>query len=375
MSETDESAVNESAPVEDAEAIDEEPSPAADDAGDESSEADLTELVKGDPETDAGTDADRYAPLEVEGVRKEFGGITAVDGVSFDVEEGTLTGLIGPNGAGKTTTVECALGLRRPDAGTVRVLGMDPQAGGAELYRRVGAQLQDAALPDRLTVREALDLFASFYPATTDRDALLDRWGLADKRDTAFEALSGGQKQRLFVALALVHDPELVVLDEISTGLDPEARRATRTLIRNIQEQGTTVVLVTHFMDEAEALCDRVALLNQGRCVALDAPSALVDRLDASYRVQFALPSSFDPAPLRALNGVHAVEAFDGTVAVRGGDDLLTTVVRHLSEREVTPRDLHAERATLEDVFLALTDETASARASAPSSPETISHA
>ena len=313
--------------------------------------------------------------LTIDSLRKTYGDTVAVDDLSLTVQAGEVFGLIGPNGAGKTTTVECALGLRRPDAGTVRVLGMDPQAGGAELYRRVGAQLQDAALPDRLTVREALDLFASFYPATTDRDALLARWGLADKRDTAFEALSGGQKQRLFVALALVHDPELVVLDEISTGLDPEARRATRTLIRNIQEQGTTVVLVTHFMDEAEALCNRVALLNQGRCVALDAPSALVDRLDTSYRVQFALPSSFDPAPLRALNGVHAVEAFDGTVAVRGGDDLLTTVVRHLSEREVTPRDLHAERATLEDVFLALTDETASARASAPSSPETISHA
>jgi ABC-2 type transport system ATP-binding protein len=313
--------------------------------------------------------------LTIDSLRKTYGDTVAVDDLSLTVQKGEVFGLIGPNGAGKTTTVECALGLRRPDAGTVRVLGMDPQAGGAALYQRVGAQLQDAALPHRLTVREALDLFASFYPATTDRDALLDRWGLADKRDTVFENLSGGQKQRLFVALALVHDPELVVLDEISTGLDPEARRATRDLIRDIQEQGTTVVLVTHFMDEAEALCDRVALLDRGRCVALDAPSALVDRLDASYRVRFALPSSFDPAPLRALDGVHAVEVADGTVAVRGDDDLLTTVVRHLSERGVTPSDLHAERATLEDAFLTLTDETASTRASAPSSPETISHA
>ena len=309
--------------------------------------------------------------LIIDSLHKTYGDTVAVDDLSLAVRKGEVFGLIGPNGAGKTTTVECALGLRRPDAGTVRVLGMNPQAGGAALYRRVGAQLQDAALPDRITVREALDLFASFYPATTDRDALLDRWGLAGKRNTAFEALSGGQKQRLFVALALVHDPELVVLDEISTGLDPEARRATRTLIRDIQEQGTTVVLVTHFMDEAEALCDRVALLNQGRCVALDAPSALVDCLDASYRVQFAAPPSFDPAPLRALDGVHAVEAADGTVAVRGGDDLLTTVVRHLSERGVTPSDLHAERATLEDAFLALTDEASASPRTTPS-PSTI---
>jgi ABC-2 type transport system ATP-binding protein len=313
--------------------------------------------------------------LTIDSLRKTYGDTVAVDDLSLTVQKGEVFGLIGPNGAGKTTTVECALDLRRPDAGAVRVLGMNPQASGTALYRRVGAQLQDAALPDRITVREALDLFASFYPTTTDRDALLGRWGLAEKRNTAFEALSGGQKQRLFVALALVHDPDLVVLDEISTGLDPEARRHTRDLIREVQAQGTTVVLVTHFMDEAEALCDRVALLNQGRCVALDSPSALIERLDASYRVRFARPPSFDPAPLRALEGVHAVEAADGTVAVRGGDDLPTTVVRHLSERGVTPRDLHAERATLEDAFLTLTDETASARASASSFPENISHA
>jgi ABC-2 type transport system ATP-binding protein len=308
--------------------------------------------------------------LTIDSLRKTYGDAVAVDDLSLTVEEGEVFGLIGPNGAGKTTTVECALGLRRPDAGTIRVLGRDPQAGGAALSRRVGTQLQDAALPARLTVREALDLFASFYPTTTDRDALLDRWGLADRRNTAFEALSGGQKQRLFVALALVHDPELVVLDEISTGLDPEARRATRTLIRDIQAQGTTVVLITHFMDEAEALCDRVALLNRGRCVALGAPSALIDRLDTSYRVQFVLPSSFDPAPLRALDGVHAVETAEGTATVRGDDDLLTTVVHHLSRRGITPSNLHAERATLEDAVVALTDHAAAApRASSPPQP------
>jgi len=295
--------------------------------------------------------------LSFQSLRKTYGSTVAVDDLSLEVEVGEIFGLIGPNGAGKTTTVECALGLRRPDAGTVRVLGMDPQqAPSGQFYRRVGAQLQEAALPDRITVREALDLFASFYPETTDRDALLDRWGLADKRDASFDALSGGQKQRLFVALALVHEPDLVVLDEISTGLDPEARQSTRGLICELRAEGTTVVLVTHFMDEAQALCDRVAMMHQGRCVALDTPDALIDRLDASHRVRFAAPSPFDPDRLRATDGVERVNVTDGRVEVRGGDDLLTTVVRHLADQNITPDDLHAERATLEDVFLTLTD-------------------
>jgi ABC-2 type transport system ATP-binding protein len=298
------------------------------------------------------------AALSIQSLRKTYGSTVAVDDLSLTVEDGEIFGLIGPNGAGKTTAVECALGLRRPDAGTVRVLGMDPQqASGPAFYRRVGAQLQDAGLPDRLTVREAVGLFASFYPATPDPDALLARWGLADKRDAAFDALSGGQKQRLFVALALVHDPDLVVLDELSTGLDPDARRATRGLIQDIRERGTTVILVTHFMDEAEALCDRVALMHRGRCVACAPPAALVDRLDASYRVHFAAPPNFDPEPLRTVDGVQSVQVSDNRVAVRGGDDLLTTVVRHLADQNVTPSDLHAERATLEDVFLTLTSD------------------
>ncbi len=300
--------------------------------------------------------------LSLQSLRKTYGSTVAVDDLSLEVETGEIFGLIGPNGAGKTTAVECALGLRQPDAGSVRVLDMDPQqASPAQFYGRVGAQLQEAALPDRITVQEALDLFASFYPETTDRSALLDRWGLADKRDAAFSTLSGGQKQRLFVALALVHDPDLVVLDEISTGLDPEARRSTRDLLREVQAAGTTVILVTHFMDEAQALCDRVAMVHQGRCVALDTPEALIDRLDASYRVRFTAPPTFDPAPLRAVDGVRTVTADDDHVQVHGGDDLLTTVVRHLAEQGITPDDLHAERATLEDVFLTLTSDRSSA--------------
>jgi len=296
--------------------------------------------------------------LAINGLRKAYGSTVAVDDLSLEVETGEIFGLIGPNGAGKTTAVECALGLRRPDAGTVRVLGMDSQQAARDpFYRRVGAQLQEAALPDRITVREALDLFASFYPATTDPATLLDRWGLADKHDAAFGTLSGGQKQRLFVALALVHDPDLVVLDEISTGLDPEARRGTQELLREVRASGTTVLLVTHFMDEAQALCDRVAMMDDGQCVALDAPQALIDRLDASYRVWFDAPPNFDPSPLRTANGIQGVEIMDGHVQTRGGEDLLTTVVHRLADADMTPNDLHAERATLEDVFLALTNE------------------
>lgn len=306
--------------------------------------------------------------LTLDSLRKTYGSTVALDDLSLTVEEGEIFGLIGPNGAGKTTAVECALGLRHPDAGTVRVLGMDPQRTSShQFYRRVGAQLQEAALPDRITVREAVNLFSSFYPTTTDRKVLLDRWGLADKQDASFDDLSGGQKQRLFVALALMHDPELVILDEISTGLDPDARKNTRTLLREVQTAGTTVILVTHFMDEAQALCDRVAMLTRGRCIALNTPAALIDRLDASYRVRFDAPPDFDSAGLHTLNSVQYVETSNGDVQTWGSEDLLTTVVRHLAEQDINPDNLHAERATLEDVFLTLTSDL-------PHSPETSPH-
>ena len=295
--------------------------------------------------------------ISVQNLRKNYGATVAVDDLSLEIAQDEIFGLIGPNGAGKTTTVECLLGLRQPDAGTVRVLGRDPQTESAALAPRIGAQLQDAALPPRLTVAEALTLFGSFYADTRDPDALLDRWGLADERTTAFEDLSAGQQQRLFVILAFLHDPDLVVLDEISTGLDPEARHATRDLIRELRAEGTTVVLVTHFMDEAQALCDRVALLHEGRCVAFDTPKALIDRLDAPYRVRFAAPSNFDPTALRTTTGVQHVSTADGHVEVRGTDDLLPNVVQHLTDQGHTPDDLHAERATLEEVFLTLTDD------------------
>lgn len=224
--------------------------------------------------------------VEVTDLRKRYGDVTAVDGVSLSVARGEVFGVVGPNGAGKTTTVECIAGLRRPDSGRVRVLGLDPVADAAAVRARVGVQLQQAALPDRLRVGEAVRMFASAYGRLDQVDALLDHWGLEAKRRAAFASLSGGQRQRLFIALALLGEPQIVVLDELTTGLDPAARRETWKLVRRLREGGTTVVLVTHAMDEAEALCDRLAVIMAGRVVAVGAPQEVRGRhasLEAAY--------------------------------------------------------------------------------------------
>jgi len=214
--------------------------------------------------------------IEVSNLRKQYGDHLAVADVSFDVAEGEIFGIVGPNGAGKTTTVECVDGMRRPDAGTVRVLGLDPSRDRAQLHHLVGIQLQESQLPGRLKVWEALDLYSSFYARPADWRELMADMGLADKRNTVFSKLSGGQKQRLSIALALVGNPRVAVLDELTTGLDPQARRDTWQLIRSVRDRGVTVVLVTHFMDEAERLCDRLAVINAGRVAALDTPAALI---------------------------------------------------------------------------------------------------
>jgi len=296
--------------------------------------------------------------LHIDGLRKSYDGTPAVDGLSLTVERGEIFGLIGPNGAGKTTTVECALGLRAPDAGAIRMLGLDPRAQGRRLRQRIGVQLQDAALPARLTVREAVRLFAALYDDAADPDRLLTTWGLADKRDAAFGDLSGGQQQRLFITLALINNPDLVVLDEISTGLDPDARRATRDLIRTIREQGTTVVLVTHFMDEAEALCDRVAMLVDGRRAALGTPAGLVEAHAPAARVQFTPPPDFDAGLLDALDVVARVERSNGRITAYGHGPLLARVAQRLDDHGVTPPDLAHRRPTLDDVFSALAGST-----------------
>ncbi|MEU0570297.1 ABC transporter ATP-binding protein [Nonomuraea sp. NPDC005983] len=226
--------------------------------------------------------------IEIDGLRKSYKAGKAVDGVSLRVERGEIFGIVGPNGAGKTTVVECASGLRRPDSGTLRVLGLDPQTNRRELLQHIGAQLQEAALPDAIKVSEALRMYASFYDRPADWRALMDEWGLADKKRASFASLSGGWKQRLFIALALVGNPEVVFLDELTTGLDPSARRTTWGLIRDMRKRGITVVLVTHFMDEAEALCDRIAIIDQGRVIAEGGPSELIakgrsDSLEGAY--------------------------------------------------------------------------------------------
>ncbi len=299
--------------------------------------------------------------IHVEHLRKTYGRTVAVDDISFDVGRGEIFGIVGPNGAGKTTAVECAMGLRQPDRGAVSVLGLDPRRQGSELRERIGAQLQKAALPDRIKVWEALDLFASFYRRAVDWQPLLEQWGLAEKRNAAFASLSGGQRQRLFIALALLNDPELVFLDELTSGLDPQARRATWDLVRAIRARGATVVLVTHFMDEAERLCDRVAIVDRGKVVALDTPEHLIrglraDSADtAGSAVRFTAADGFRPDWLEAVAGVRTVARLGDEVTVRGDGPLMARVAAALAERQLSPPDLRTEQATLEDVFLALT--------------------
>lgn len=293
--------------------------------------------------------------IEVKNLRKQYGSTVAVDNISFTVQQGEIFTIVGPNGAGKSTTVESIMGLRQPDQGTIRVLGLDPQKNEHELRQRIGIQLQQAALPERLKVWEALSLYSSFYDKTLPWEKLLADWGLAEKRNSNFKNLSGGQKQRLFIALALLNDPELVFLDELTTGLDPQARRATWDAVRAIRDQGKTVVLVTHFMDEAEELADRIAIIDQGNIVALDTPQALIQNLHAETRVRFTNYNGYDPQTLRTVTGVTAVEQRGKQVIVEGNGALLAHVATALAEHNITPTDLRVEQANLEDVFLALT--------------------
>ncbi len=305
--------------------------------------------------------------VQVEGLRKTYGRTVAVEDVSFEVRAGEIFGMVGPNGAGKTTTIECLEGLRRPDAGRVRVLGADPQQEGQTLCLRAGMQLQQSNLPDRMRVWEALDLYASFYPRAADWKTLLSQLGLEEKRNTPFAKLSGGQKQRLFIALALLPDPQLVFLDELTTGLDPQARHAIWDLVRDVRSRGKTILLTTHFMEEAERLCDRVAILDRGRIVALDTPAALIRSLGAEERVVFTLAGTLDgnlPAGFeKALSGMVRLEVRGERVTVyrkSGGKHgrtvpLVSEVVSLLGGQGVPFRDLRTEQPNLEDVFLSLT--------------------
>jgi len=294
--------------------------------------------------------------IQVSGLRKRYGATLAVDGVSFDVQDGEIFGLIGPNGAGKTTTMECVEGVRTQDEGRVSVLGLDPVRDAYALQLRVGVQLQEAQLQKRIKVREAVALWASLYKAPVDPRALLEQLGLGDKRDAWFMTLSGGQKQRLFIALALINDPELVFLDELTTGLDPQARRAIWDLVRGIRARGKTVFLTTHLMEEAERLCDRVAIIDHGRIIDIDSPAALVRRHCPERTVLLSTADPDAEVRLRALSGVTVSRSDDGVLTVRGeANDLMTGVIQCLADHRIRVTDFRTVVPTLEDVFLKLT--------------------
>ncbi|MDA1315884.1 MAG: ABC transporter ATP-binding protein [Acidobacteria bacterium] len=276
--------------------------------------------------------------------------------VSFSVIEGEIFGLIGPNGAGKTTTMECVEGIRKPDGGAISVLGMDPRRDAYALQNRIGVQHQEAQLQKRIKVWEAVDLWASLYPKTVDRGALLDRLGLAEKRNAWFMTLSGGQKQRLFIALALIHDPDLLFLDEPTTGLDPQARRAIWGLVTDLRDRGKTVFLTTHLMEEAERLCDRVAIIEHGQVVEMGSPAALVKKHCPQRAVVFSCDRAGLAELLRRIPGVEAVSSEGPTHQVSGtGEDFVTRMVHFVSEQALHISDFRTVMPTLEDVFLKLT--------------------
>jgi len=296
------------------------------------------------------------AVIEVADLVKEYPTIRAVDGLSFKVHQGEIFGMVGPNGAGKTTTIECIEGLRKPDQGQIRVLGLDPQKDRAALREQIGVQFQSAALPDHIKVWEVLDLFAAFYKNPLDWRQLLAKMDLEEKRNDYVNKLSGGQKQRVFIALALIGSPQIVFLDELTTGLDPQSRRAMWDLVREIQAQGKTVYLTTHFMEEAERLCDRVAIVDHGKIVALDTPINLIQSMGEESRVVFETDGAFKAELLSSLPGVTRVERISERILVYGKKDGLTgLVVNTLESAGVQFNNLHSETPTLEDVFLKLT--------------------
>ena len=293
--------------------------------------------------------------IEVTNLHKRYRDQVAVADVSFTIERGEIFGLLGPNGAGKTTTVECIAGLRVPDGGGVSVFGLDPRRDAAELRQRIGVQLQESRLPDRIKVWEALDLYSSFYRRPADWEALIEELGLTGKRNATYKSLSGGQQQRLSIALALVGSPEVAILDELTTGLDPQARRDTWQLIERVRDRGVTVVLVTHFMEEAERLCDRVAIIDGGRLVAVDSPSGLVSRVDSEQRIRFRPTAPLDDRLLAELPEVTSVARSGRHVVVTGTGNLLQAVTVVLARHQIIAAELRLEQTSLDDAFVELT--------------------
>lgn len=308
--------------------------------------------------TTATTSPPRTAAVEVRGLAKAYDGRTVVDDVSFTVKEGEIFAILGPNGAGKTTTVESIAGLRTPDAGSVGVFGHDPVADRADVRSLLGVQLQESSFQDRLTTREIIDTYRGLYPDPVDTDQLLDQLGLGPSAATRYARLSGGQQQRVSIAVALVGRPRVVILDELTTGLDPQARRDTWGLVEDLRATGVTVLLVTHFMEEAERLADRLALLDSGRLVALDTPSGLVDRAGLQQQLRFSTTAQLDDDWIRRLPEVSGVARDRNEFIVTGDERMLFSVVSLLAAHDIVPGRLQVDQPTLDDAFVALAGHT-----------------
>jgi ABC-2 type transport system ATP-binding protein len=291
--------------------------------------------------------------INVDHLQKRYGDTIALRDVSCTVERGEIFGILGPNGAGKTTTVECIAGLRTPDGGTITVLDRAPRD--PELRRLVGVQLQESRLPEKMTAAEALELYAAFYPEPADWRRLAGELGLTGKLGTRYGKLSGGQKQRLSIALALIGNPAIAILDELTTGLDPQARRDTWDLVESVRDRGVTVLLVTHYMEEAERLCDRVAVIDAGTVVALDTPSGLIARVSAEQRIRFRPSVPLDDALLTDLPEVRAVRRHGPQLEVIGEGNVLHAVTAALAAHRIIANDLRVEQASLDDAFVRLT--------------------
>ncbi len=296
------------------------------------------------------------AVIQVKNLKKSYGKIKAVDDISFEIYEQEIFGLVGPNGAGKTTAIECIEGLRKPNSGNLIVLDLNPTTRGQNLRNLIGIQLQESQLPARIKVWEAMSLFSSFYNKNIESEPLLKDLGLEEKKKSYFDKLSGGQKQRLFIALALINDPELIFLDELTTGLDPQARRTTWDLISSVRNKGKTIFLTTHFMEEAEKLCDRVAIMDKGKIIALDTPVNLIKDIATETRLKFSVTESAELDLLDNIKSISKYEKSGSNITIYGHDKrMVKDVVNFLVNRNIDFYDLQTEQSTLEDVFLALT--------------------
>lgn len=301
-------------------------------------------------------DSQQEPVIEVHQLQKRYGTFEAVKGIDFTVYRGEIFGIVGPNGAGKTTTVECLEGLRSITSGSVRLLGLDPQRDAHALKQRIGIQLQESVLPDRIKVKEALALFAALYDHSLPYQALVQQLGLEEKMNSYYDSLSGGQKQRLSIAMALVNDPDIVFFDELTTGLDPQARRTIWALVEQVRDMGKTVILVTHFMEEAERLCDRVAIIDQGQLVALDTPKQLIESVQSHYHVQFtAVADSIDDT-LAKVDGItgKTIDSNDYQLSL-SSIKAVAALIMQLSEDNIPFTRFSIQQPNLEDVFIALT--------------------